>query len=265
MNNVQISINGQTFPLHYEIVLKIARNLPEAEYYRELARALVTLGLPSITTKVLYLLEQQDLDKLWAAGNPEIRRSLADKYGFVENLTDAQAQDILDSDDPDLLVALAKRTKLLDPARTERHEGRLSGAMAEALIQRITSSRHEEVLKVREYWVTPPEFLPTFRESVEMGFNLRHVYSKMQPEDIELLSRLTMEDLKWIACRAESIENETARQDVINLLCDHPNPSVRFHLAVNENIPKPILLRLASDAEPDVRWVAQRSLQRLDA
>ena len=143
MNEVYLVINGRKFPVHYLHLLAIAAHLPDGTHCRELAGALLALGVPSIAMVLIAssgaLLTQDDLDALWAGGDPNIRRSLAAKPEFVEQLTDAQARDILAADNREVLKFLARRADLLfsDPAG---RQGRLSPAMADALLEHIAGS-----------------------------------------------------------------------------------------------------------------------------
>lgn len=267
--NAHITINGQEFPVHSQLLLAIAKNLPAKEHYKPLAWAIIALGMPSITAGLIKssgaLLDQEDLDKLWDAGDPNIRKSLLAKPEFVAQLTEAQARDILDADDPDMLKSIAERPELLYPCHWGRHGTRLSGAMADALLEYVAGSRYPKVRQtLAEDYGTPRKFFPAFRECVESGLSVKGVIFAIQPEDIELLNTASVETLHHVAYKVDSIANDAALRGVIHLLCSHPDPSVRLELANNSQAPKPTLVRLSKDADLDVSQAAKETLQEID-
>ena len=267
--NAHITINDQKFPVYSQFLLAIAKNLPVNEHYKPLAWALIALGVPSITMGLIKfsgaLLDQEDLDKLWAVGDPNARKSLLTKPEFVAQLTDAQAQDILDADDPDMLRSVAENPELFYPCHWGRRGTRLSGAMADALLEHVAGSHYPKVRQtLAEDYGTPRKFLPAFRECVESGLSVKGVIFAIQPEDIELLNAVSVETLHHVAYKVESIANEAALKGVIHLLCSHPDPSVRLELANNSQAPKSALVRLTRDADLDVSQVAKETLQEID-
>lgn len=264
MHNVQLIINGQAFPVHYRLLLAIAEHFPEDDHYGELARALAALNVPSVTENLIDSpqLTPQDRDALWAAGDADIRRDLVSTSAFLRHLTDAQAQDIIAADDPDMLESVARRSNRLYPDRAGRQGTRLSGALADALLERVAGSRYPVVRQtLAEHRNTPLKFRPSLRECMESGFSVRHGgFSDLQTEDIDLLGAAARETLLSLANEVESIEDDAARQRAIDLLCAHPDPSVRLELAENRQAPRSALRRLLGDAEPDVVMAARQSL-----
>lgn len=260
----RIVVNDQEFPLHYELLLAIAKNLPASEHYRPLAKALVALGVPSITCGLLKysgaLLAQDDLDALWGSGDADIRRCLVEKAEFVGQLTDAQAQAIIATDDPQTLKSTARQANLLYPARTGVQGMRLSGAMADTLLEHLAHSRYPEVRLALADDVIPFKFRPPFRECLESGFSVKSAFSGIQPEDIVHLRVVPLETLQHMAYSVEKIANSEARKGVIHLLCAHPDPSVRLELAKNSQAPKSALVRLLTDVDPDVCLMASETL-----
>lgn len=266
--NAHITINDREIPVYSQLLLAIAKNLPDNEHYKPLAWALIALGVPSITMSLIEssvaLLDREDLDELWAAGDPNIRRSLLEKREFVGHMTDAQARDILDADDPDMLKSVAENPGLLYPSQWGKHGTRLSGAMADALLEHIAGSRYPKVRQtLAEEHSTPYKFHPTFRECVESGFSVKALASTIQPEDIELLHTASMETWHHIASDVKYIINGAASRDVVHLLCSHPDPSVRLELAKNFQAPKAALLRLSRDADLDVSQAAKETLREI--
>lgn len=264
MHNVQLIVNGREFPVHYRLLLAIVEHFPEEEHYGELARALAALNLPSITENLIDspLLDQQDRDALWAAGDPDTRRNLIATSAFLRHLTDAQARDILAADDPDMLESIARGANRLYPDSAGRQGTRLSGAMADALLEHAAHSRYPAVRQtLAEHRNTPRKFRPSFRECVASGFSLQDMdISNLQPANVDLLGTASRETLQSFANVVERIENHAARQGVIDMLCAHPDPAVRLELAENRQAPRSALQRLLEDAEPDVSLAARRSL-----
>lgn len=263
--NVQLIVNGRTFPVHYQLLLTIVENIPSGAHYREVARALLALGVPSITANLIKSsaewLSRQDLDELWAAGDPDIRRSLMAKPEFVKCLTDAQAQDIIHADDPVMLKSVAEMAILLYPAKAAEPEMRLSGAMADALLEHIANSRRPELCQIlANSCGTPLTARPAFRKCMESGCDPEKVFSTIQPEDVGLLDGASMESLRHIASDVERIDSQEAQTRVMELLRTYSDPSVRLALARNRQAPRAALELLLEDAEPDVRLSARKSL-----
>lgn len=271
MTEVQLVINGQKFPVHYRLLHAIAKYMPYSATYNELARALAHFGVPSIAKTVIetdsvdYHLFRQDLDEIWAAGTPDIRRSIVRNDVFCEGLTDAQARDILDAHDPDLFRALVYMTEQLDPAKTDGPGERLSREMADALLEHIISNRDLYARQALAEHVVPPlKFRPSFRECVKSGFWVGRAVAKMQPEELDILNTVPLETLQVIASNVEDIRDEAVQRSVIDLLSSHPDPSVRLALARNRHAPQAVLESLRTDDEPDVVLAARKSLGRDD-
>lgn len=263
--NTRIVIDSQDFPVHYELLLAIAKNLPASKHYRELAHALIALGIPSITIGLIKgsgaLLSQEDLDALWGAGDTDIRRCLVERPHFVGQLTDAQAQAIIAADDPQMLKSIARQANLLYPTRGGAQGIRLSGGMADALLEHLVHSQYPEVrLALADEDNIPFKFRPSFRECVESGISVKSVFPAMDPEDIILLRRVPLETLQHIAYHVEEMVNSEAQRGVIHLLFAHPDPSVRLELAKNSQAPKFALVRLLTDVDPDVCLMASETL-----
>lgn len=265
--NVQLIVNERKFPVHYQLLLALAENMPDSAQYRELARALLALGVPSITKSLLKsaasLLDQEDLDTLWATGNLDIRRSLAARPEFVKCLTDAQVKDILKTRDPEILSYLAGMAKLLYSTDTKEHGGRLSAGTIQRLLDEYAIGRIEYA-KVYQTLVenadTPIRYRPAFREAVECGVSEEQALPTIRPQDVEILTTASVETLQRIACNADKIKNREALEVVVKMLRSHPDPFVRLALARNSRIPRPFLVPLRDDPEPDVSLAARETL-----
>lgn len=296
MYDVRLVINGRMFPVYHRHLLAIAEKWPEGgESSRELVKALVALGVPSIAKNLLKaesagsILSREDLDEFWAMGDADIRRCLVENWDFLERLSDEQAQDILDADDPAMMKSMAGKARALDFARKgnqntrlsdrnvrnpvqslmsllwrENPEARLSDRMADALLGHIANSRYPEIRQTLEHAYSDmhPRFRPSFRECLESGFDMEEVSAAIQPEDVELLNTAPVETLDHIAYHLGRIRNDEARRAVGRLLAAHPDPCVRFELATWAHAPRPVLELLLKDADLDVSGAARRSLDR---
>lgn len=273
MPDARLVIEGQSFPVYYLHLQKIIEELDDTWVEsRAMAKAIVSLGIPSITISLLNptveLLDQQDLDELWAAGDPAIRRNLVEWCpAFVKMLTDAQAQDILDIDDAKIFESIAKNADLIDPDNTELREKRLSRTMAEALLEHIASiNRYPEVRQIlNEGDTTPLNFRQTFQKCLKSGSRVTEMIPMLQPDDIELLRAVSVESLQYMAIHARRIKNDEARRAFINFLCTHPDPAVRLALARYNLAPQLALKLLLKDSEPDVSHAARKSLNEQSA
>lgn len=137
MFDAKLIVNGQEFPIHYKMLNEIAGNLPNSGHYAPLAQALLALGIPSITRELIgnVALSVEDLDSIWEKGDIDMKRRLVDEEAFRKNLTDAQAEQIISCNDSEMLKYLARYAEDLYPMRDEKQAMRLSGKMADALLE----------------------------------------------------------------------------------------------------------------------------------
>lgn len=266
MTDVKLVINGQNFPLYYRMLQIIADNLPEEESYAPLAEALLSLGYPSITRKIINkdLLGSEDMDAIWDKGDIDLRRELTDTSSFLKNLTDAQAQEIINLNDPEILGNIAMEAELLYPDDEDENQARrLSGKMADALMEFI--SRHPESEVKGKFWENssaPAKFKPPLAEMIKnRDLSWRLDVSAMTMEDIEALNNTSQGNLIAIANNVEDIKDKKVRAKVAELLCQYPDPEVRLELAENYSAPKNVLRKLSHDCDQDVARAASKRLE----
>lgn len=266
MADVKLVINGQDFPLYYKMLQNIADNLPEEENYVPLAKALLSLDYPSITREIITkdLLASEDLDVVWEKGNIDLRRKLTDTTSFLKNLTDVQAQEIINLNDPEILGNVASEAELLYPDdEDETQARRLSGKMADALMETI--SKHPDSEVRGKLWANssaPAKFKPALAEIIKtMDFGWSLDLSTMTMEDMEALANATRRNLLSVANNVENIKDKKVRAKVVEFLCQYPDPEVRLELAENYSAPKSALRKLIHDHDQDVARTASERLE----
>lgn len=161
MINVKLTVNGKDFPIHYRLLSAVANDLPDEPQYAALTQELLALDIPSITEKLLArrVLTNEDRDSIWRNGNLHLKRLLAGVEAFRRNLTDAQAEEIITLNNRKILQILASCAEDLYPDPEEKKPMRMSGKMADTLLNFIFHHRDSEVRRMlAENPNTPAKF-----------------------------------------------------------------------------------------------------------
>ena len=116
MMYLRLHENGPEFPIGHDLLLGLARALKRRTSYPDLVTALLELRIPSLTKELLgaRALETGHMDHLWESGDPNIRRALMSERVFIRDLTDKQAEDIIEDDDIVMLCHLVYWIELLE-------------------------------------------------------------------------------------------------------------------------------------------------------
>ena len=264
MFEAKLIINGREFPIHYKLLKVIADDLPSGEQYAGVAKALLDLDIPSITQALTgnETLTTEDRDGLWEKGNLDIRRSLVDEGAFRKNLSDAQAEQIIALNDSEILKSLANWAEELYPDEDEEQALRLSGKMADALLEFMASHDDESVRRaLAENSQTPAKFRPKFGEMLKKGLDFGDsAIAAMTMEEVDLLQNASLENLKTVANSVENIEDKKVRARVMDFLCSHPDPAVRLSLAENFAAPQSAMERLTKDEDADIARAAEEQI-----
>ena len=264
---LQIKENGKFHEVNYKFLQVLAENLPEDHIYDEIANDLLSLEIPSITEALIHResITIEQYDAIWEKGTIDIKREMAKEKNFLSNLTDAQAQDIINCNDSRILIYVAFRTRYLYPKKMRhgRTGERLSGAMADTLLSYIANHKDPSVQQALfENDSTPLKFIPSLQTMINSG--IYHVQREtLTFEDLPYISKLPRTDLEYTARRIEKIDDEKLRIEVGEVLLHNPDPSVRLELAQNEDAPISILKKLVKDNEPDVAAEAANTLRNL--
>ena len=265
MREVKLNVNGQDFPIHYQMLSMIAENMPDGKSYAPLVQALLGLDIPSITVSLIDndTLTTTDLDRIWEKGDLDARRKLMDTATFRKNLTDAQAEEILRLNDSEMLETLARYVEELYPHENDKQAMRLSGKMADKLLESMANHPDFSVRKQLERNAqAPAKFKPTLAEMAKHGsLYWGSDISGLTMQDLEALKEIPLDSLKNIARNIEDIEDKGARAAVADWLCSSKDPAVRLELAENRRAPQAILRRLAEDADLDVANAARENLE----
>lgn len=204
----------------------------------------------------------EELDNLWQKNDLSLKRKLADTETFRKNLTDAQAEEIMAPNDPEILKSMAYNCEELYPEGDERQAMRLSGKMADTFLKFLGSHPNTNVkMAPARNPRTPLKFRPAFSELMALdGTRLKASdFVNLSPEALESLEDASLDVLKAVANCAEDIEDKEIRDKVINILCSHPDPAARLELAENHWAPFSVKRRLSEDPDEDVAAVARES------
>ena len=252
-------------PVNYLLLKEIAAHLPDNRQSGGLILALMRMDIPSINTQLAGkdCLDTAQRDALWDTGDKDVRRALVGNTSFLNVLTDAQAQAIMDMDDREMLLTVARFAEMLFPARGEKYALRLSGAKADALLDHMI---HHKNLEVRRELAENPDVPLKFCVSVMEHLNIgAHSWNMplafLTEEDIPALMQTDRKNLCYLANNIEDVENIALRQRVAHLLAEYADPEVRLALAANTSAPHEILQALLQDNEPDVAIAAQRNIE----
>lgn len=259
----KLIINGQEFPVNYKLLSEIAENLPSEEAYYPLAKALLDLDMMSISENLIHksILKKEDLDSLWDKGDLAIRRDLVRNTDFIKNFTDAQVQEIIELDDPDILEKVASWAEVLYPDDDGDQAQRLSGQMADKLLDFMAHHPDKSVRKeLFENRSAPAKFRPAFKEIVKSTSSHYFPLKGFTNEDLAILPEFSFETLKNIANNVEDIEDKKIRGKVAEFLANHDDPGVRLELAENRYAPKKALMQLMNDADADIANAAKEIL-----
>lgn len=262
MTDNKLVINKQEFPLNYKLLQIIARMLPQEAHYAPLAKAILTLNVPSITSELISneILEPSDLDAIWGTGDLELRRALLDESAFLEHLTDAQADEIIGANDHYMLMSVAENADmLLNGDETARLSSKKGKELLKFLSDHADLSVRNAILENEQLeakWKLP------LKEMLENNYQLTvDQLATLTEKDIENLMKTTRDNLVLTAEYVEKIKNKQARQKIAELLAAHPDPKIRLTLAANWEAPQKTLEKLATDADEDVSAKAKSNIR----
>lgn len=255
--------------VNYALLKAIADNMPQNEQYSNLVDAIFELGIPSLSTSLANnrLLSLNQRDKLWDMGDISARRALVSDRDFLEQLTDKQAQEIITTDDVEILKYIANYAELLYPEEGSLQASRLSGAMADSLLEHMAQHSDSSVRQtLAENSGTPIKFRPTMADMLKMGINGWYQYelSNLSSDDVQALKNADREALEYCANNIEDIKNSTIRKELAEFIASYPDAGLRLSLAENTRAPIFILEKLLNDTDADIVASAKKTLAGKD-
>ena len=262
MATIRLTEGGKEFPISHSMLKNLASGCSDDPHGRELGRALLDLGISSLTEELIRqdFLSAEDRDAIWAGGDLDLRRQLLREPDFLNRLTDAQAGEIVEQDDVEMLKAVADWAERLYPGRDGGM--RISGAAADRLIGHIRNHENASVrAALAENSYTPPRFNPPLTEYLRNGYDMRsYPFAGLNVEDAPLFQGQSRHMLVALAREVADIEDKEARKAVVALLAAHPDPEVRLALAENDDAPRLAHELLAADADPVIAALASERL-----
>lgn len=264
MMYLRLHENGPEFPIGHDLLLGLARALKRRTSYPDLVTALLELRIPSLTKELLgaRALGTGHMDHLWESGDPNIRRALLSERVFIRDLTDKQAEDIIEDDDIVMLCHLVYWIELLEGDLSEQ---RLSPAKRDALWLYL---RQHPDMRIRDSLADNPD-LPSaiaipVSERLRLGLDLNYsAFRSLRLDELPALLQASSSDLIALARKAENIPNQEVRHAVLEALLSFPDPAVRMELAESTTKDTAILTRLLADTDPGVRAAARENLEEL--
>lgn len=255
--------------VNYALLKAIAENMPQNEQYSSLVDAIFELGIPSLSTSLANnrLLSLNQRDKLWDMEDISARRVLVSDREFLEQLTDKQAQEIITADDVEILKYIANYAELLYPKEGSLQASRLSGAMADSLLEHIAKHSDSSVRQaLAENSETPSKFRPTIADMLKMGINGWYHYelSNLSRDDVRTLKSADREILEYCANNIEDVKNSSIRKELSEFIVSYPDAGLRLSLAENTRAPIFILKKLLHDADDDIIASAKKNLTERD-
>lgn len=131
-----LEIVAEAFPLNLELLLTICDFCDLEEWGEALVTPLFDTGHPLIRASIISSghLSREQRDEVWDAGYAEPCRELLRQPEFYDNLSDAQAEDIMALDDRLMLQEVARMLHLLYPGPEHPENRRLSPKMRDRLL-----------------------------------------------------------------------------------------------------------------------------------
>lgn len=264
MMYLRLHENGPEFPIGHDLLLGLAGALRRGDGYPDLVTALLELHIPSLTKKLLDVLslETEQMDRLWESADLGVRRALLEEMDFISNLTDKQAEDIIEADDIAMLRHLAHWIELLEGDLSGQ---RMSPAKRDALWLHL---RQHPDMRIREALAAnsdlPDAIAIPVDERLRLDLDLNgSALQNLRLDEIPALLQAPVSDLIDLAMKAENIRNQEVRHAVLEALAAFPDPAVRMELAEYTTEDAAILTKLAVDDDPGVRAAAEENLEEL--
>ncbi len=264
MMYLRLHENGPEFPIGHDLLLGLAGALRRGDGYPDLVTALLELHIPSLTKKLLDVLslETEQMDRLWESADLGVRRALLEEMDFISNLTDKQAEDIIEADDIAMLRHLAHWIELLEGDLSGQ---RMSPAKRDALWLHL---RQHPDMRIREALAAnsdlPDAIAIPVDERLRLDLDLNgNALQDLRLDEIPALLQAPVSDLIDLAMKAENIRNQEVRHAVLEALAAFPDPAVRMELAEYTTEDAAILTKLAVDDDPGVRAAAEENLEEL--
>lgn len=253
----------KTIVINYKLLKALSKNISRYSF-PELADALFNTGIPSIIKVLINELTMQQADSLWDSGNREFRQALLRSPSFISQLTDKQAQDIIQLNDSIMLENFAGRTSYLYQTEPEEVR-RLSASMRITLRDFILNCGNPLVYRALAGYSTAKSFRLPLREYIKNNFFVRNEdIERITDDDLPSLHDANIDTLEAIADYIEGITDTELQKKVTDILLQHEDPKLRIRLAKNLDSPRYAYDILLNDSEPDVVAAARRTLKNLE-
>lgn len=265
MYDVKLKINGQEFEIPYRLMECIAHRIGDGEHFAPLARAIIALNIPSLTKYLVdnACLTTEERDEIWAAGTDDVKVALLDTQQFIDMLSDEQAREIMERNMPEMLEKVAEWASRLYPEKDSDQAARISGQMADMLLEMIAHHPDDEVRRnLMANPKAPSKFKPALSEIKRIYTDLpASCVRYISQSDAAIFKNSNLDVLTTIAENIEDIKDKNARKELGNYLANHRDPEVRQALARNFNAPRWLLEILANDPDADIAAEARENLE----
>lgn len=264
MATLRLTDGGKEFAFPYSLLKILADDYPDDPHCAELGNALLDLGIPSITERLVdkEFLTMEQRDAIWESGDVDVRRRLLHVVDFISRLTDAQARDLVEMDNVKMLETVGEWADELYPGPGERK--RLLKASRDMLIKHIRTHKN---VKVREALLNSCVFFDKrytapLSKHIKNGCRLTwHIFEDATMADILALEGQSRKILVGLAENIEDISNPKVLKAAVAILAAHPDPEVRLALVKNDSAPRFALELLTQDADPEIAATAKDKLE----
>lgn len=163
--HVALEIGAEAYPLNLELLLTICDYCDLEEGGEALVTPLFDTGHPLIRASIIYSghLSREQQDEAWVAGHADVCRELLRQPEFYDNLSDAQAEDIMALDDQLMLQEVARMIHLLYLPPGHPENRRLSPKMRDRLLAFVAGHDDPEVTRFFEPHDIPARVLESLK------------------------------------------------------------------------------------------------------
>lgn len=268
MATLEFPDQGKEFPVSYRMLLNLAEKFPIDKKYSSLAKELLKLGIISISDELLRnaVLSIKDGDEIWEGSDLQTRALMLKNPGFMNSLSNGQADDIIRDNYGPALTNLAASAHFLF---ANSKDGRLDKEKREELMAFLLACKQPGVrFNLANDSRLPRQYRATLFEQIAFHVPWDALdFNNMDATDLPELERISPEAVSYLAHKIKDLRKRPLREAAIQYLSEHPDPGVRLNLAQfagwDGSIPGdllPAIERLCGDPEPDVAAAAEKSL-----
>lgn len=190
---------------------------------------------------------------------------MAAQSNFVSAMSDQQAQEIIEDNDPLVLAPLAFHADQLFPNPDfDYAPDRISRTAAKDLLGHMASHEDVEVRRAlgRNHCV-PVKYRPSFAGNLRERLQLNYIHD-MTEDELKELPGLSEKELERLARNLQDIKDKSVLRKVAKFLSACPYPAVRLKLAQDESLPKYVYKMLMADPDLEIASAARKRAEEAE-